>query len=102
MLQRLYKGLGLQVNVLKWINSYHAGRLQFVVMDGNQSEGVAPVHGVPHGSILVSFHIGTYTTPVGDIVKTFGHHHHIYTDDKQLYIPSSADDDDETNSSINV
>ncbi len=46
------KGLGVSVQMLKWIRDFLSGRTQRVIIEGEQSEWKDVVSGIPQGSVL--------------------------------------------------
>ena len=54
-------------------------------MGGYRSTFVANI-GIPHGSVLGPFLFFIFTTPVGNIIDSFGVTYHQYADDTQLYM----------------
>ena len=58
--------------VLQWLNSYIAGRSQFVSIGGRHSSTVTMTTGVPQGSVLGPLLFFILATPVGSLIKSFG------------------------------
>ena len=75
--------------VLKWFNSYLANRKQFVAINNDVSSVWDQNVGVPQGSVLGPILYVLYTSPVADIIKSYGLSYHFYADDSQLYIAFS-------------
>ena len=81
---------GFDSVVLRWLGSYLAGREQFVGVDGRRSRTVRLSSGVPQGSVLGPLLFSIFTTPVGNLISTFGIRYHQFADDTQLYTVINA------------
>ena len=91
LLERLEKRCGITGTALKWFESYLSGRTQCVTINSTQSAPNVLDFGVPQGSVLGPILFTTYTSPLGDIIREFGHNYHLYADDTQLYVELSYD-----------
>jgi len=89
LLTRLQHSFGVTGTALKWIKSYLSNRTQSVAMGTSQSHFVSLDTGVPQGSVLGPLLFSTYTSPVGQLIKSFGILHQQYADDTQLFISIS-------------
>jgi len=67
LFKRLSDRLGIQGHALQWIKSYLTGRGQYISINGETSEVVPLLHGVPQGSVLGPVLFTMYIIPLGDI-----------------------------------
>ena len=67
------------------MQSYLSDRQHCVAMGGCRSTFVTNLTDVPQGSVLGPFLFFIFTTPVGNIIDSFGVTYHQYADDTQLY-----------------
>ena len=81
---RLHHLFGLGGHVLEWFRSYLTGRSLSVWYNGEMSNMVALLYGVPQGSVLGPLLFVLYLAEVFAVVKQFGFLVHGY-DDLQLY-----------------
>ena len=89
LLSRLSESYGIKGMALKWFNSYLTNRKQFVAINNAVSSVWDQNVGVPQGSVLGPILYVLYTSPVADIIKSYGLSYHFYADDSQLYIAFS-------------
>lgn len=89
LLSRLSESFGIKGMALKWFNSYLTNRKQFVAINNAVSSVWDQNVGVPQGSVLGPILYVLYTSPVADIIKSYGLSYHFYADDSQLYIAFS-------------
>jgi len=91
LLHRLRVRFGFCGTALRWLESYITGRSQSVVIDGHVSTSRPLRSGVPQGSVLGPILFTMYSSPVEDIVTSFGFGHAIYADDTQIYATGNQD-----------
>ena len=89
LLSRLSESFGIKGMALKWFNSYLTNRKHFVAINNAVSSVWDQNVGVPQGSVLGPILYVLYTSPVADIIKSYGLSYHFYADDSQLYIAFS-------------
>ena len=53
----------------KWMESYLSNQYQRVVVDGEKSEPVRSICGLPHGATLAAKGYNLYTKLLGDIIQ---------------------------------
>ena len=87
LLSRLALWFGLDGQVIAWIESYLEDREQFVHIENTKSsirQFLRTWHttGVRTRATLVLYVL--YTTPIADIIKSYGRHYHLYADDSQI------------------
>ena len=83
-MKRLEHCYGLTSFVLSWLQSYLAGRTQYVNFNG-PSKVTLVMFGVPQGSVLGPLLFILYTAEIGAIIENFGFKVHGYADDLQIY-----------------
>jgi len=86
LLQRLKLSFGISGTALSWITSYLSSRSQYVCIAGHKSPTMPLLSGVPQGSVLGPLLFTVYTSPVSQLVSSFGLSHQQYADDTQIYI----------------
>lgn len=86
LLARLKHSFGISDTVLQWITSYLSSRSQFVMLSGFKSPITPLMSGVPQGSVLGPLLFAIYTSPVSNLVSSFGLSQQQYADDTQIYI----------------
>ena len=95
LLSRLSARFGICDHALNWLRSYLSNRTQFVRIQGVSSHVNDLPYGVPQGFVLGPLLYLLYTSPLGDIARSYGLSYHFYVDDTQLYLSfetSSAKD----------
>ena len=85
LLERLATRYGIGGIALKWFRSYLSNCKSFVSIENGLSNTRSFNCGVPQGSVLGPILFMLYTSPIGDIVRTYGINFHLYADDSQLY-----------------
>ena len=85
LLSRAHELFGFSDMFLKWMLSYLSDRQHCVAIVGCRSSFVTSISGVPQGSVLVTFLFSIFTSPVGNIIDSFGVTYHQYADDTQPY-----------------
>lgn len=95
LLSRLALRFGVDGQVIAWIESYLKDREQFVQIENTKSSVRQLLRGVPQGSVLGPLLYVLYTSPIADIIKSYGLHYHLYADDSQIYVffPSQSQQD---------
>jgi len=84
LLEKL-KDIGLNRLLLKWITDYLTNRKQQVVVNGEKSEELPVLSGVPQGSVLGPLLFLIYINDIDDIPLSPGTKLVIYADDVLLY-----------------
>ena len=83
---RMENRLGISGTALKWVDDYHRGRTQSVIIEGQMSSPIGLESGGPQGSVMGAENYKMYTLPVGDIICKHGLRYSIYADDSQKYV----------------
>ena len=86
LLRWLHGELGVTGTALAWFQSYISNRSQFVKLGRHSSAPVSCTSGVPQGSIFGPILFAAYTSPIGDLFRSFGIHHHQFADDIQVHL----------------
>lgn len=84
-LDRLAKRYGITGSALNWFTSYFKDRSQSVVINNSVSNPHTPLEGVPQGSVIGPLSFTMYTSPIEDIIASYGFGRMIYADDTQVY-----------------
>jgi len=88
LLSRLECTFGLCGQVLGWIRSYLTERTQRVVYQGDISQLIWLLWGVPQGSVLGPLLFLLYTAELFRVTEAHGATSHFYADNGQLYVNS--------------
>jgi hypothetical protein len=86
LLDHLQNRLGITGDALAWFRSYLTDRHQSVQIEGEKSDPLSLLFGVPQGSVLGPLMFTVYTSPLGDLIRHHGYKHHFYADDSQLFL----------------
>jgi hypothetical protein len=84
LIDRLSSEFGIRSLALSWIKSFVEERSQFIKVGQSLSSTVKLTSGVPQGSVLGPILFAVYTSPVGDVISSYGVQYHQYADDTQL------------------
>jgi hypothetical protein len=91
LLSRLKSRVGVDGPALQWVSSYLEDRYQAVSIDGECSDSVLLIYGVPQGSVMGPLDFIAYLGPTFDIAQRHGVCMHQYADDTQLYLSFDLD-----------
>ena len=80
---------------MKCFQSYLENRYQVVYVNGESSDPVCLIHGVPQGSVLGPLEFVCYMVPIYEIAQRHGISIHQYADDTQLYVAFDLNDQEE-------
>ena len=83
------KSLGIEGDVLKWIKSFLTGRRHRVNVDGELSDWVYVVSGIPQGSVLVPTLFVIFTTDMPDVARCLK----LFANDAKRYSTIRSEDD---------
>ena len=86
LLVKLHDNFNIRDEVLKWLKSYLENRTSSVVVNGNVSDKISVVYGVPQGSILGPLLFILYINDLNSLGGKFGLTVHSYADDTTLYL----------------
>ena len=89
LIERLEKRYGVTDTALRWFRSYLSDRTQSVCMDGQESDKLPLLYGVPQGSKLGPILFNAYIAPLSDAVKKHGIEDQKYADDEGLLMAFS-------------
>ena len=90
LLDRLNQFYGIKDTALIWFASYLHGRTNAIHIDNKSSSPSLLSYGVPQGSVLQPILFTLYTSPLGDIIRSFGSSFHFYADDTQIHMSFDA------------
>ena len=85
LLGRLESNFGIKHLVKSWFSTYLRDRVTKVSIDGDFSDDHVMRYSLPQGSIIGPHGFILYTSPVGNIMRSFNISFHAYADDLQLY-----------------
>ena len=83
LLQTLDK-LGLSKYLLRWVRNYLLQRIQYVAIDGCESQSLPAISGVPQGSVLGPLLFISYINDVTSVISS-GSEINMFADDIVLY-----------------
>ena len=86
LLQRLSDRFGFCDTALHWFTSYYTNRSQHININGHLSEAHIPEEGVPQGSVIGPLAFTLYTSPIENIIDSYGLSKMIYADDTHVYM----------------
>jgi len=90
--RQLHGEFGVTGIALAWLQSYISNHSQFVKLGRHSSAPVSCTSGVPQGSVLGSILFAAFTSPIGDLICSFGIHHHQFADDTQVHLALRSSD----------
>ena len=76
---------GIRGSTHKWITSWLSGRFQKVVLDGQASDPVPVLSGVPQGSVLGAFLFLIFIIFINDLPENIRSSVRLFADDCVLY-----------------
>ena len=85
LLDRLESKFGIKHMVKSWFSTYLRDRVTKVSIDGDSSDNYIMRYSLPQKSIIGPHGFILYTSPVGNIMRSFDISFHAYADDLQLY-----------------
>ena len=92
LLRRLHGEFAITGTALAWLQSYISNCFQFVKLRRHSSPPVSCLSGVTQGSILGPILFAAYTSPIGDLIHSFGIHHHQLADYTQVHLALRSSD----------
>ena len=84
-LMKKLQDIGIHTNLLTWLYDYLTLRKQQVVVDGEASDQVSVVSGVPQGSVLGPLLFSIYINDITEVYITPQSYRVLYCDDVLLY-----------------
>lgn len=89
LLSRLEKSFGIHDTTLAWLSSYLSERFQYVSVNNQRSLTLPLSTGVPQGSVLGPLLFSVFTSPIHNVISSFGLSHQQYADDTLIFCPVS-------------
>ena len=89
---RLHGEFGVTGTALAWLQSCISNRFQFIKLGRHSSAPVSCSSGVPHGFVLGPILFATYTSPTGNLIRSFGIYHHQFANDTQVQLALLSSD----------
>ena len=86
LIKKLREDYSIRDDALKLISSYVSERTFSVVVNGEESDSVKMVYGVPQGSILAPLLYTLYTGDLNSLVEQMGFKIHSFADDNNIYM----------------
>jgi len=86
LIKRLEKHFGITQEALTWIKSYLSDRTQSVKINSSSSSDQKLTCNVPQGSVLGPTFFSDYSSPLAELIRSFGVKVHLYADDSQLFL----------------
>ena len=83
---------GIHDRALDWFRTYLTSRSETVLINGVQSSAHTPTQGVPQGSVIGPLLFTMYTSPLQNIIESYGLSNMFYADDTQIYISCKPSD----------
>ena len=84
LLLRTLDKLGLDKYLLRWVRNYLLQRIQYVAIDGCESQSLPAISGVPQGSVLGPLLFICYISDVTSVISS-GSEINMFADDIVLY-----------------
>ena len=91
LVRRLEHTFGVKRSALSCAKSYLEGRSCFLKVGNAKSTTLRSDTNVPQGSVLGQLLFSLLTTPLGDVISSFGVKCHEYADDMQIYFAVNKD-----------
>ena len=85
LLDILQNDIGISGTALLWFKSFLIGRTQRVKIDGNMSDVLPVLFGVPQGSVLGPILFNIYASSLSLVIQNFGFSTSGYADDNNAY-----------------
>ena len=83
---------GIEDPALGWFRTYLTSRSENVSINGVLSSTYTPTQGVPQGSVIGPLLFTMYTSPLQNIIESYGLSNMFYADDTQIYISCKSSD----------